>query len=217
MNFWLITILNLYILVPAVTGLARFSKINKVYHPFIYCIWLGSLIEIVSNVFVLNGYSNAVVSNIYVLAESLLLAWQFRNWKSFEKGKILFPVIIAIFSISWVLENFVFSKIIYFSSYFRIVYSFIIVMLSIIIINRQIVTERKSLLKNPVFLICIAFVFYYTLKVMVEAFWVYGINDKSFGTKIYYISIVTNFIANLLYTVAIVWIPTKLRFTLPSS
>ncbi len=216
MNFWIDAILNLCILVPAVIGCIRFSKINRAYYPFIYCIWLGAFIEIISIILALNRYSNAAISNIYVLAEAILLTWQFWNWNLFEKRKILFQVIIAIFSITWILENFIFSKITYFSSYFRIVYSFIIVLMSITIINRLIVTERKNLLKNPTFLLCMAFVFYYTLRVMVEAFWVIGVN-KDFSNSVYHISIVTNFIANLLYSVAILWIPTKQRFTLPSS
>lgn len=162
-------------------------------------------------------YSNAVISNIYVLVESALLTWQFERWKLFEKKKFLYYGIIATFVIIWLLENLVISKITYFSSYFRIVYSFAIVMMSIITINRLIVTERKSILKNPNFIICIAFVFYYTLKIMVEAFWVYDITDKDFTTNVYNISVITNFIANLLYTVAILWMPTKQKFTLPSS
>jgi len=217
MHFWLVTILNLCILIPAVLGCIRYSKINRVYYPVVYCIWIGAIIEVISHLFILSGYSNAVVSNIYVLVESILLSWQFKNWGIFDKRKYLFTWLIPLFLATWCLENFVFSKIIYFSSYFRIVYSFIIVIMSIIIINRLIVTERKSLLKNSTFLICIAFVFYYTLKVIVEAFWLYGLNDNQFSTNLYDIAIFTNFFANLIYSVAILWMPNKQRFTLPSS
>lgn len=217
MSYSLLIILNLCILIPSTVGLLRFSKINHAYHPFIYCIWLGTIIELVSSLLALKGSSNAVISNIYVLMESALLTWQFERWKLFEKRKFLFLGILVLFIITWLLENVVISKITYFSSYFRIVYSFIIVIMSIIIINRLIVTERKSLLKNPIFLICVAFVFYYTLKIMVEAFWVYKISDKIFTMNVYNISVITNFIANLLFTVAIIWIPTRQKFTLPSS
>lgn len=217
MNYWLIVILNLCILVPAVTGILRFSKINRIYYPIVYCIWLGSLVEMTSTTIVLNGYSNAVISNIYTLVESILILWLFKEWKLFTKKEILFKLIIAVLSLAWILEIFIFSKIIYFCSYFRILYSFIIVLMSIIIINHLVVSERKNLLKNSTFLFCIAFVFYYTLQVLVEAFWVYDINDQDFSTKVYNISVITNFIANLLFTVAILWIPKRQKFTLPSS
>lgn len=217
MNFWFVTILNMCILIPAVTGLIRFSKINPVYYPFIYCLWIGLINEILSNILVLFGYSNAIISNIYVLVESLMIIWLFTKWKLFEIRKILLRIIIVIFFSTWLLENFVFSKIIYFCSYFRIVYSFVIVIMSITIVNRLIVTERKNLLKNSTFLFCIAFIFYYTLQVIVEAFWIYSVNENSFSRNVYYISIVTNFITNLLYTVAILWTQTRQRFTLPSS
>ena len=217
MNFWLTVILNLCILLPAIAGSIRFSKINRVYYPFIYCIWLGLIIEISSDILAIYySYSNAAISNIYVLAESLLITWQFNNWKLFEKRKFIFQLIIVIFLVTWILDNLVISRINYISSYFRILYSFVIVMMSIIIINRLIVTERKNLLKNSVFLVSIGFVFYYTLKIIVEAFWVYGVNDKTFSNNVYNISIIANFLTNLLYTVAILWMPTKQRFTLPS-
>ncbi len=217
MVFWVVTILNMCILIPAVTGLVRYSKINPNYYPFIYCIWAGLMVEIVSNIFVLNGYSNAVISNVYVLIESLMLLWLFTRWKLFEIRKILLSSIIVIFVVMWILENFVFSKITSFCSYFRILYSFVIVIMSIIIVNRLVVSERKNLLKNSTFLFCIAFIFYYTLQIMVEAFWIYGVDNDNFSRNVYYISIVTNFITNLLFTVAIIWIPTRQRFTLPSS
>lgn len=217
MNYWLIVILNLCILVPAATGLLRFRKINRFYYPIIFCIWLGSLVEITSVILVLYRHSNAVVSNIYVLIESLLLLWQFKRWKLFKKKKQLFSISIALFSILWLLENFYFSTIFNFCSYFRILYSFITVLMSIVIINQLVVSERKSLLKNSSFLLCVGLVFYYTLQALVEAFWVYGVDDKVFSTNVYNISVITNFITNLLYTVAIIWIPPRQRFTLPSS
>lgn len=84
-------------------------------------------------------------------------------------------------------------------------------------INRLIGSERKTLLKNSIFIISTIFVFYFTLKVIVEAFWVYGLNETNFQTNVYHISVIVNVFANLLYTIAILWMPSKQRFTLQSS
>lgn len=210
-------LLNLCIVIPAITGIIRFSKINQIFHPFIYFIGLGTLNEIGSYLIIFNGFSNVIISNIYVLLESCLILWQFRNWKLFKKRRVFFGLVLVTFAVAWLLENFIFSHITIFCSHFRIFYSFCIVMCSIIVINSLITTERRNLLKNSTFLICIGYAFYYTLQILVEAFWIYGLGDQGFSTNVYYISIIANFITNLVYTVAIIWIPSKLRFTLPSS
>ena len=206
------------IIIPAIIGLVRYTKINKAYYPFIYCIWIGLINEIVSYCLIERGYYNTVNSNIFMLLESLLLLWQFKNWGLFQKKKLLLQVILMLIVIAWVLENFIFFKITRYNSYFLITYSFLISFMSISIINRLIVTERKRLVKNPTFILCVAFVMYYTYSVFSEAFWIYGVDENpDLAVKVHSITVLTNFIAILLYTVAILWMPSKQKFTLPSS
>ena len=206
------------IIIPAIIGLVRYTKINKAYYPFIYCIWIGLINEIVSYCLIERGYYNTVNSNIFMLLESLLLLWQFKNWGLFQKKKLLLQVILMLIVIAWVLENFIFFKITRYNSYFLITYSFLISFMSISIINRLIVTERKRLVKNATFILCVAFVMYYTYGVLSEAFWIYGVDENpDLAVKVHSITVLTNFIAILFYTVAILWMPSKQKFTLPSS
>lgn len=218
MDFTFDVLLSFCIVIPVIIGLIRFSKINKAYYPFIYCICLGLINETVSYFLIVARYYNTVNSNIYMLLETFLLLWQFNNWGLFKRNNLLMPVIAALIISAWVLENFIFFKITRYNSYFLITYSFLVSFMSISIINRLIVTERKKLVKNPIFILCVAFVVYYTFSVLSEAFWIYGI-DENYGLsiKIHSISVFTNFIAILLYSVAILWMPSKQKFTLPSS
>lgn len=218
MNFTLVVILSLSIIIPAMIGLIRFAKINEAFYPFIFCIWLGSINEIISVIIVTAHHSNAVNGNIYLLAESLLLVWQFQRWKLFNKNSIWFIGIVASLLFLWCTENFIISGITHFDSYFRIYYSTLLTFMSISILNRLIVTERRSLMKNPVFIICVALIIYYTMSILAEVFWIYGISlNKTFQTNVYHISVITNFISIILYTLAILWMPIKQRFSLPSS
>lgn len=217
MNYTIRLILSFAIGIPVIISWVRFKKINPTYYPFIFCLWLGLLNEILSYILSRVFHSNAINNNIYVLLESFLITWQFHEWKLFSRLKSLYIVLLCIFSATWIVENFIISKISYFSSYFRILYSFVIVLMSISLLNFLLVRERKSLLLNPVFLICATFVVYYTYKVLVEAFWVYGLNSsKEFRVQIYEIFVFINLFSNLTYTLAVLWMPTKQRFTLPS-
>ena len=101
-------------------------------------------------------------------------------------------------------------------SYYRIFYSLFIAILSIYVINDQINLEKRNLLKNSVFLICIAFVIYYTFNVVVGLFWLYGLQTSvSFQQGMVDIIIYLNLFANLTYALAVLWMPSKHRFSLP--
>lgn len=217
MNYSIRLIFSFSIAIAVLISWIRFKKINPTYYPFIFCLWLGLLNEILSYIFSILTHSNALNNNIYVLLESLLITWQFHSWKLFARHNTLFIVILCLLLGTWFVDNFIISKISHFSSYFRMVYSFIIVLMSISVLNMLLATERKSIITNPVFLICVSFIIFYTYKILVEAFWVYGLNSsKEFRLNVYGILLFINVFTNLVYALAVLWMPTKQRFTLPS-
>jgi len=206
------------IVIAAIIGAWRFKNINAVFRPFLFCLWLGLLNEIVSLIAAKTIHNTAVNGNLYVLFESLLLLWQFRRWGLFGRHRAVFYLIGCILLLVWLFENFILFSIVQFSSWFRIIYSFIVVLLSVSMLNRQILVEKGPLLRNPVALLCLAFIIYYTYKVLVETFWLYGLNESStFQTKVYLILDYFNLFSNLIYALAVLWMPTKHRFTMPFS
>ena len=218
MNFYLRVLLSLTILFPAIIGIIRFKKINDAYYPFIIYIWVGAINELLSVILLIWRYSNIINLNVYLLIEAMLLMWQFTLWRFFGKSKILRKLLYAALLSFWLTENFLLYSITRYDSYFTIFYSTIFTFISISSINQLIVTERKSLLQNPKFIICAAFVIYFTIVILSEVFWLYGVSQSvAFSNYVISISNITNFIAIILYTLAILWMPIKHRFTLPSS
>ena len=216
MSFLLSIFTSLSIGIAAIIAAIRFRSIHSVFRPFIYCIWLGFINEFVSIILAHVIHNNAVNSNIYVLLESLLITWQFYKWGLFGKYKTLYPSLLILLTTTWLLENFIISNILQFSSWFRVFYSMVIVLMSISELNRQIVRERGMLLKNAEAIICITFILYFTYKVLVETFWLYGLNESTtFQSSVYFILNFINLFSNLIYALAVLWIPTKRRFTLP--
>jgi hypothetical protein len=96
---------------------------------------------------------------------------------------------------------------------FRLFYSFLIVLMSIHVCNRLVFTFNGPLLKSPVFLICTSFILYFTYKILVEVFWIYGLNKaKNFRMDVYIIMAWINALANIIYLLAILCIPKKPRY-----
>lgn len=210
MNQRLAEIFGYSVGIAALIGLARVRTIVQAYFPFIIVLWLAIINEIATTIIINNGYSNALNNNVYDLLESLLILLLFRNWRLFEENRYLFATLLCSFGSGWAIENFVISSIHRFNSYFNIFYSFIIVLMSINMINKMFLRDRRGLIRNACFLICIGFIFFFTYKLLIEIFWVYGLNaSKDFRISVYRIMMYINLVVNLIYVLATIWIPKK--------
>ena len=214
MNHSLVMIFSFSIIVPAIIGIIRFNMINRIYFPFILCIWVGLLNELISELLIDYFHvSNSVNTDIYCLIEALLYTWLFRNLNLFINAK-QYILLMGFLCAAWLTDNFFISKITGFDSYFTIVYSLMIVLMSITILNRLIV-QQINLLANSTFLICASLIIYFTLMALMEIFWLYGLNSSStFRLNIYRIMAYINLSVNLIFALAILWMHRKQEFTL---
>jgi len=217
MNFTLVIAFSLSIYIAGIIAVIRLKKINKIYYPFLISIWLGCLSELVNSLLAgknLNSYTNI---NLYILFETLLITLFFRNLGLFQFQKKLFYSIIGGLIAGWIIENIIVKQINTIAIYFTIYSSLIIVLLSVTILNKLIVSSRRTFITNPIFLLCIAFIIYFTYQVMVYAFWIYAPqSDAGFLLKIFSIMIYINLLTNLIYALAVLWMHKKQEFTLPS-
>jgi hypothetical protein len=72
----------------------------------------------------------------------------------------------------------IFKNINTFSPYFRVFYAFIVVLLCINQINAMMFYQNVVLLKNPVFILCLAFIILFLYQILYEASYFIG-SDKS--------------------------------------
>jgi len=217
MNFYIIVLLSFTILIAGIIGGVRFNRVHHSYYPLLYFFWLAGLNEILSVLLLMQGINNNVNGNIYFLFESFLITWYFQKIGIFKKVPVLFYCILTALGVSWVFENFIFSSINKVGVYFRIIHSFIVVLMSIHAINNLITNNQGSLFKNASFLVCIGFIIYYTYKVIVEAFYIYGLSSSlQFQVVIYEILVYINVVVNFIYALAALWMPKRQAFTLPS-
>ncbi len=213
---FLVSLVSSYsILLPFFAAVWRFRRINQVFYPFLLIILLGLINETVSILIIYEGYSNVVPYNIYSLLEAVIALWQLEKWKLFPHRR-WWMALSALFLAVWIVEVFWISGFYAFCSYFILLSSFVITILSILMINRTIVSGTGNLSRNPIFIISVGFVIYYAYSLIVESFVVNSTgNDLPLMSRIELIFGYTNIFTNLLYTLAIAWMPTRLRFILP--
>lgn len=208
MNKIVLAVFSLSILIAGIIGILRFKVIRDDYKPFIYLVWFACINEILCVPLWLREQSNIIITNIYSLFEGLVILLFFTTRKIIRKRT--FIIIGTVFFIGWLVETFVFKISDDPGIYYGIFYSLIIVLISIICINQLLLTTKSKLLKNAMFLICMAFIIYFTLCILINAFWLYGLTkNQKFLIAIYRILQYTNLFTNLIFALASLWIPRK--------
>jgi len=213
-SFLLSLVLNFSVAIPAVAGVIRFKQVIKRFYPFLFLVWLGLFNESLSLAMIYTTGGNAVNGNLYVFIEFLLILWQFYRWNT--RRLAIYIVAIVLGSMVWITDNFILNSITQNNSLFRAFYSFVILLFSIDQISKLTVFVSGNLLKNAIFIICIAFVFYYGCKTFVEmnnALHV-GLPPHilaDFWTTMSFV----NALSNIFYAIAILCIPTREEFIFP--
>lgn len=207
-------VLSFSVFLPVGALVYRQGHIEKLFLPFTWLLWLALFNDTLSLLFACTLNTTVINSNIYVLLEYMLILYQFGRWNDAVARPCFAFAILGL--LVWYTDNLVVHNLAGRNGAFRIFYSFVIIFFSINEVNKLIVYERRSLFKNPAFLICFTFLVYYSYKAFVEVFMAFGLNlGNSFSQHVCMVLLITNFISNILYTIAVLCIPPKLEFTLP--
>lgn len=207
MPLWLTELFKYSILIAAFLAIFRYKKTDTRYHPFFYMIWIGVINEVISTILIYNGYYNIINSTIYSFIEAILILWLFYNFKLYS-FKIISIITFIIFT-AYVIEI-LYIKFQDFNSYSRILKGFIIVLISISMVNKLLVEEKNVIVKHPLFILSICFIVYFIMTIVVEAFFVYTLPfTEMFKKNILIITIVLNVIINFIYAFVFLIIPAK--------
>jgi hypothetical protein len=204
------------VIIPITAGLVRFDRIGRTYRPLFILLIAGLVTELISSYIIyLHKHSNANVSNIYALLEWILVFWQFRAWGFFRTNNRMLWTVLLLPCAVWITENLILGQMSNFSPYFRIFYCFLIVLLSVNKINFMITHDNRNLLGHPEFLICIAFIIYFTYDIIYE--WAYqtSTTDKSYiTTRIIWLFGYINGLTNIIFAIAFLRIPALKKIAL---
>lgn len=201
----------------AIIGWVRIKKTDPAYLPFTLLLTAGFVTEIISTIVTNKHYSNAPVVNVFTLVEACLVTHLFYKLDLFKKR--MWPLLLQLFFVlCWLTECFFYRNLGSFCSYFIIGYSTILVFLSINLLHTVLFQTSAKLYRNPVFLISMGLIIYFTYSIIVELFWFYGLNNSEFfRKKIYTVFSYINLFTNILFILATLWIPLKREYILRSS
>jgi hypothetical protein len=211
-------ILSLSIGFAVIIGIVRFRRIDSAYYPFIYNIIVALLVEILNRILTVRGHPSAfmLLLNIFSYIDFFLFLWLFHNWGLFNRKKSTFIAIAGTFFIIWLLNNILVTGFIKHNLYFFILYSFALIFFSVNTFNKAVVHERSSIFRNPKFWICLGIIIFYSFFIVTVStglsLFMHNVSVE-FRRGLQAISVFSNLLVNLLYAVAVLWIPRKKNFT----
>jgi hypothetical protein len=202
--------------IAAMIGWIRIRKTDPAFFPFILLLTIGFVTELISFAVMKKGYSNALFYNLFVLTEALLVTQLFYRLGLFQHKKA-FYLLQFFYVLFWVCEYVYRWNATVFLSFFIVLFSSILVFQAIDLMHRVLFTTPHQLYTNPVFLICMGLIVYFTYTILVEIFWFYGLNQsRVFRQRIYEVFSYINLFTNILFILATLWIPLKREYILRS-
>ena len=203
--------LSLSVLFPFLIGLLRWRIIRQRYYPLFIVFCLALLVELVTR-YALTSKVMAWIpgNNLYVLAESILIPLQFIVWGYLHKKRKALYIVTAILTLSWMTEHLVTGHITRLYPYLRMFYSLLIVLLSINMLNYLVIHEERNLIRHPVFIICTAFIIFFTYQLAYEGIYHIVSNLESINTsKLNAAFSIINAVCNILYGLAFLLVPSR--------
>jgi hypothetical protein len=211
-------ILSLTISLAVIIGIVRFQKIDRAYYPFIYYISLMLVVEIVVKLLAESGADDLIrtMMNIYTLVEFSLLAWLFHAWGLFNRNKTFFIALMIVFFVAWFFTTIIIESIVQGNNfYFRVLYSFALVLFAVSTFNKMVINHRGSIFQNAQFWICLGIIIFFTFFLLANATKLSLVRhtiSKDFKVNLQKIIVFSNLLVNFLYVVAVLWIPRKKNF-----
>ncbi len=212
--YWVSVVMEFSVLISVAISFLKVQHVSKDYIPFVISLWFNLFGCIVSEFTMRVWGSNAVSANCYFIIFSLLILWQFKRWRLFDNRPSDFYVLIAVFVVIWIIDNFIVGSLFVFNPYARIINSMVMVLLSIHLLSSQLTIHPEPFWKSAKQLILVTYILLLTVKIATEFFWQFGSQlGDLFMNNVSSIYQYINFAANLLYAYTMLWIPVTTRYS----
>ncbi len=166
--------------------------------------------EVVSEISLRLTRENTAISNIYTLLEIGVILWQFYAWGFLRRRRALLVVLAALSFLTWVTENIGYGRLeTHFCTATVFLNSLIVVFLCINEINALIASFSGHLLRNARFLICLGLMIISIYSLITEGTMLIDPQNAVIDWPIFYIFSITNAFVNLVYAIAVCFIPVR--------
>jgi hypothetical protein len=198
----------------------RYKQIKENFLFFIFCLHLF-LVEGLMFLTAQLGIKNHVLANIDTLVYSSILVFLIcRIWESFvnrkEGLKVLKITTFILILIGWVVENFIIESITIYNSLLSCIISFLMVILSVYLINMILFLKNGSIFKDSNGLLLIGILIRSFSTGLILLFLNYRMNfSDDFYAKILVLVNVALIVSNIFFLLGVICLPKNRKYTWP--
>ena len=157
------------VLVPIAICILKYKDVVRQFLPFFIYLLVKEMLEVISYVLIRAFHiSNAPAYNILYLCESMLLTWQFSKLGCFGRTIKLYYGLQFLWVFLWITDIFYVGSLFQFNIVFHVCYCFILIFVAFLLVTRQVVRIRYSLLKNTAFIIGSAMIWWLSYNIVYE-------------------------------------------------
>lgn len=196
-----------FILFPLLIAVARWKDTIARFWPMMLLFFLGFVGEYSVWFSVQNRASWQPFNNLYILADSLLIPIQFAVWGFLSRRFLFFAILLPLLA-AWFYFHLWPGSLYFISAYYRVAYSFVILLLTISSINYLLIHTRYSVNRNPIFLFLAGFLVFYSYQLIYETAYAFSmVAEPHWNILLNRTFALINFACNILYGIAVCCIP----------
>lgn len=212
--YWGVRGVSYLIIIPAIIGIVRFTKIDRAFVPFFILVFFDLLIEISFEILTRTVGTNSISSNFYFIVSFYIILWQLLQW-GFIKITSWWTIFTSVVVLSaWIIENLIISSLWKFNSYCTVINSGFVIILSIQALSKISFWVKKEATKKVIFLMLAIWILKYIQLIIADTSWiVYQDLGFEFNLNLVILGMCINGLTNLVYLLIAIWVPKKRKYS----
>ena len=203
-------VFRLAIGIAAVMALIRYRRSDPCFYPFFIFLWIGLIHVLGNGMLMICGYFTSWNDNVLYLFSVVVGIWQFWEWGLWKERSGYFLWLLTFLGLFWLVETCLRLEGSEVNSYFLIVSSLCLVLMSVRWIAGRLYTEYEYLHRDPVFMICFGFIIHFSVFILVESSWISRMNEEpGFRRIIYNVMAWVHIVTGILFAMAVRWVPVR--------
>ena len=212
--YWASRSASYLIIIPAIIGFFRFTKIDRAFVPFFFLVFFDLLTEINFEILTRTLGTNSISSNFYFIVSFYIILWHLLQWGVLEIKNwwTIFTSVVVLST--WIIENLIIRSLWKFNSYCTVISSGFVLILSIQALSKISFLVKKETAKKLIFLLLAIWILKYAQLIVSETSWIiYQGLSFEFNVNLGILGMCINGLTNLVYLLIAIWVPKKRKYS----
>jgi hypothetical protein len=203
---WLDYASSLSILIPALTAILVFGRLNAEMRILALLFIFAAFIEGLNFLSAANSINNVWLINIYSLIEGSILIFILSSWNKYRLLKQAFNLALIIYVLFWIVTTLIINNIFHFNEVEKTAKGILLILISGIILMQNTRTESVKLFRSFVFWITSAILIYFSLTLIIFTTAIHLLNGNHEAMEYsWQIHSVVNILTNIFFANGLRW------------